>query len=107
VTASLELAELRVTDPDRYQYLLHKTGLVSLDLLALRVDTRERLHGLIRRSDPFQRKGLPLELVVEIDVLGKAGMRAVIAEKDMFQALVCTPRERAEEAARRAKAGAA
>jgi hypothetical protein len=107
VTTNLELAELRVTDPDRYQYLLGKTGLASLDLLALRVDTRERLHGLIRRSDPFQRRGMPLELVVEIDVLSKHGMRAVLAEKDMFQALVSTPRERAEEAARRAKTGAA
>lgn len=59
--------------------------MIAVALTELRVDTRERLHSVLSKADPFQRRGLPCELVVEIDVLGPAGMRAVMAEKDPFQ----------------------
>lgn len=59
--------------------------MIGLELTELRVDTRERLHALVEKLDPFQRRGLPCELVVELDVVGKHGMRAVLAEYDPFQ----------------------
>lgn len=80
-----EAIESRCADPERSGHILRKTGLAALDLLGLRVDSRERMHTILRKADPFQRRGLPCELVVEIDVVGKHGMRAVLAEKDPFQ----------------------
>jgi hypothetical protein len=88
VTVSLDLTEAieaRYDDPERTGHILRKTGMAALELVRLRVDSRERLHSVIRKADPFQRRGLPCELVVEIDVMGKHGMRAVLAEKDPFQ----------------------
>lgn len=96
-----EAIEARYDDPERTGHILRKTGLAGLELLGLRVESSERLHTILRKADPFQRRGLPCELVVEIDVMGKAGMRAVLAEKDPFQAYATTPRERADDEARR------
>jgi hypothetical protein len=80
-----EAIECRYDDPERTGHILRKTGMAALELLGLRVDSGARLRSIIAKTDPFQRRGLPCELVVEIDVMGKHGMRAVLAEKDPFQ----------------------
>lgn len=79
-----DAVEARHDDPGRLHGALNRHRL-SLELVALRVDSGERLRSVLAKADPFQRRGMPCELVVEIDVVGKHGMRAVLAEKDPFQ----------------------
>jgi hypothetical protein len=80
-----EAIEARYDDPERTGHILRKTGMAALELLGLRVDSHERFATILRKADPFQRRGMPCQLVVEIDVMGRHGMRAVLAEKDPFQ----------------------
>lgn len=59
--------------------------MISLELAELRVESQERLHAMVRRLDPFQRLGLPLSWVREIDAVGRAGMCGGISAMDPFQ----------------------
>lgn len=66
--------------------------MIALDLTELRVESGDRFRAVIAKLDPFQRRGMPCQLVVEIDVHRPVGMAAVLATKDPFQEAPAFPR---------------